>query len=112
MLGLADGAAAEFWAAWLSQPLSQGWTHREHPANKDRSAGAGLPWARPTGSACWLPLQGLGGEGWAASSRVSWAAGQSAGQGSLGATTRPSTFPSPQRKGEVNKPITLGNEAK
>lgn len=35
-----------------------------------------------------------------------------AGPVSPGATTRPSAFPSPQRKGEVNKPITLGNEAK
>ena len=39
------------------------------------------------------------------------AEGQSAGQGSVGPPPA-LCLPSPQRKGEVNKPITLGNEAK
>ena len=45
---------------WLSQPLSECWARRECPAKRDRPMGAGLPWARPTGTACLPPLWGVG----------------------------------------------------
>lgn len=80
---------------------------RRVPGTQEQGHGAGLLRPRPAGTGCRRRGGGLGRGRSGVPGR-----GQSAGQGSPGATARPSASPSPQRKGEVNKPITLGNEAK
>lgn len=83
---------------WLSEPLSRRWTHRECPANKDRSTGAGLPWAGPQAQRVGHPCRGWGEGGGLPRAGCPGSKGRALGKALLGPPPGPPPSPPPKGK--------------